>query len=80
MAGKYTGHVDADENPDGEGVMRYEFGLVAEGKWIKGRLIDECAGGGMMMPGPTISAVANGGMSVAPGMNVGANSGATVTL
>ena len=39
-SGKYTGHVDTDENPDGEGVMRYDFGLIAEGKWIKGQLVN----------------------------------------
>eukprot|EP00581_Thalassiosira_minuscula_P004454 CAMPEP_0183736962 /NCGR_PEP_ID=MMETSP0737-20130205/50686_1 /TAXON_ID=385413 /ORGANISM="Thalassiosira miniscula, Strain CCMP1093" /LENGTH=621 /DNA_ID=CAMNT_0025971121 /DNA_START=263 /DNA_END=2128 /DNA_ORIENTATION=+ len=39
-SGKYTGQVNGDDVPHGNGVMRYEFGLVAEGEWIKGKLID----------------------------------------
>lgn len=78
MPGKYTGHVDADENPEGEGVMKYEFGLVVEGQWRKGLLMDQ-AGGNTMMPAPmSQTVVANGGMTVAPGGMSVAGGGATV--
>ena len=40
MVGKYTCQVDVNDDPDGKGVMRYEFGLVAEGDWIEGVLND----------------------------------------
>jgi len=64
MSGKYTGQVNANDEPDGNGVMRYEFGLIAEGKWIKGKLIDGAGDG--MSSGIVAQSVA-GGMSVAPG-------------
>jgi len=66
--GKYTGQVNADNEPEGKGVMKYDFGLVAEGKWIKGKLNDGAGGG--MGSGIMAQSVA-GGMSVAPdGMSV----------
>ena len=40
QAGKYTGNVTDDDVPHGTGVMRYDFGLVAEGEWRKGVLND----------------------------------------
>jgi hypothetical protein len=65
QTGKYTGKVNADEVPDGFGVMRYDFGLVAEGDWIKGVLNDN--GPGMNMPG----GMGVGGCSVAPSIHPG---------
>eukprot|EP00580_Thalassiosira_gravida_P007184 CAMPEP_0201642334 /NCGR_PEP_ID=MMETSP0493-20130528/26020_1 /ASSEMBLY_ACC=CAM_ASM_000838 /TAXON_ID=420259 /ORGANISM="Thalassiosira gravida, Strain GMp14c1" /LENGTH=267 /DNA_ID=CAMNT_0048116489 /DNA_START=190 /DNA_END=993 /DNA_ORIENTATION=- len=75
MSGKYTGHVNKDDLPDGKGVMRYEFGLVAEGEWIKGKLNDGAGGG--MSSGVVAQSVA-GGMSVASGGMSAAGGAATV--
>lgn len=66
LAGKYTGHVDENETPSGDGVMRYEFGLVAKGKWIKGVLDDRVG----MANGAATGVMPTGAMSVAPGMSV----------
>jgi len=72
QSGKYTGHVTDDDVPDGAGVMRYDFGLVAEGEWIKGVLNDGGTGGmhPTMAPGGGMVIAPGGGMSVAPGMSV----------
>ena len=37
-SGKYTGDVNKDELPHGEGIMKYDFGLIAEGGWVNGML------------------------------------------
>ena len=84
MAGKYTGKVNKDNLPDGKGVMRYDFGLIAEGEWMKGILNNgsqngQMAGGATVMggtvaPGGTViggggaTVIGGGGMSFAPGM------------
>jgi hypothetical protein len=39
LSGKYTGRVNEDDVPDGNGTMRYHCGLIAEGDWIKGVFI-----------------------------------------
>jgi hypothetical protein len=69
-SGRYTGEVDNDQLPHGSGIMRYDFGLIAEGEWVHG----------VLKEGPLdrmISAAAmNGGQSVAPGMPI--NSGMSV--
>lgn len=39
-AGQYTGDVNEHSNPHGKGVMKYDFGLIAEGEWVNGVLID----------------------------------------
>jgi hypothetical protein len=69
-SGRYTGEVDNDQLPHGSGVMRYDYGLIAEGEWVHG----------VLKEGPhdrMISAAAmNGGQSVAPGMPI--NSGMSV--
>jgi hypothetical protein len=59
MAGKYTGDVNEDNIPDGKGIMKYDFGLIAEGEWIKGVLNigsseGQMAGGANIVPGGTI--------------------------
>lgn len=83
MSGKYTGHVDHKETPDGRGIMRYEFGLIAEGEWIKGVLND---GQGMgAMGAATVAAgggmtVAGGGMTVAPGAGMSVAGGAQTVV
>jgi hypothetical protein len=79
-SGRYTGEVNSDKLPHGFGVMKYDFGLIAEGDWNNGilkegpqdRMISAAAsmmsgarsGGGGMSVGP-------GGMSIGPGMSVG---------
>ncbi|KAL3817200.1 hypothetical protein ACHAXA_001755 [Cyclostephanos tholiformis] len=69
-SGRYTGEVDNDQLPHGPGIMRYDYGLIAEGEWVHG----------VLKEGPhdrMISAVAmNGGQSVALGMPI--NSGMSV--
>lgn len=77
MSGKYTGHVNADDIPDGKGVMRYDFGLVAEGDWIKGKL--NAGSGGGISSGVGVQTVAGGGMTVAPGMSVGGDAATLVS-
>lgn len=39
QAGRYTGSLNTDGIPHGRGVMRYDYGLVAEGEWVNGNLI-----------------------------------------
>jgi hypothetical protein len=68
MAGRYTGTVNKDNLPEGKGIMKYDFGLIAEGEWVKGVLNNgssqgQIAGGATFMSGT----VMGGGMSVAPG-------------
>jgi hypothetical protein len=72
LSGKYTGRVNDVDVPDGKGVMRYHFGLIAEGDWIKG-VLNTGAGAGV---NPIMAAAGNptgamsGAMSIAPGMSV----------
>ncbi|ACI64202.1 predicted protein [Thalassiosira pseudonana CCMP1335] len=68
MAGRYTGTVNKDNLPEGKGIMKYDFGLIAEGEWVKGVLNNgssqgQIAGGATFMSGT----VMGGGMSVASG-------------
>jgi hypothetical protein len=46
-SGSYTGDVNSDSIPHGSGVMKYDFGLIAEGEWVNGVLITGSQGGGM---------------------------------
>lgn len=39
-AGQYTGDVNEHSVPHGKGLMKYDFGLIAEGEWVNGILID----------------------------------------
>lgn len=89
MAGKYTGTVDGDNLPDGKGIMKYDFGLIAEGEWIKGVLNGgsqngQMAGGATVIPGGTVVPGAGGtvmgggfpgGMSVVGGGGMSVVSG-----
>jgi len=63
-SGRYTGEVDNDQLPHGRGVMKYDYGLIAEGEWVHG----------VLKEGPhdrMISAAAmNGGQSIVPGMPI----------
>ncbi len=75
LSGKYTGRVNDADVPDGKGVMRYHFGLIAEGDWIKG-VLNNGAGAGVNPIVPGNSGIMSGGMSVAPGMSVAGGAGA----
>jgi hypothetical protein len=85
-AGRYTGEVDDDQLPHGSGIMKYDFGLIAEGDWVHGvlregpmdRIISAAAmnGGGSVAPGMM---QISSGMSVGPGVN-GFGSGAVSLL
>eukprot|EP00580_Thalassiosira_gravida_P009652 CAMPEP_0201635470 /NCGR_PEP_ID=MMETSP0493-20130528/7991_1 /ASSEMBLY_ACC=CAM_ASM_000838 /TAXON_ID=420259 /ORGANISM="Thalassiosira gravida, Strain GMp14c1" /LENGTH=439 /DNA_ID=CAMNT_0048107439 /DNA_START=267 /DNA_END=1586 /DNA_ORIENTATION=+ len=76
MSGKFTGQVNANDEPDGKGSMKYDFGLIAEGEWIKGKLNGgNSMGGGVTTP----QEVAGGGTSVAPGMSVTGGAGTVVS-
>ncbi len=37
-AGRYTGEVNNHKVPHGWGIMKYDFGLIAEGEWVCGTL------------------------------------------
>jgi len=68
-SGRYTGEVNDDQLPHGRGIMRYDFGLIAEGEWNNGVLKE---GPQDRMIG--VAAAMNGGQSVAPpgsGMSIG---------
>ena len=71
LSGKYTGRVNESDVPDGKGVMRYHFGLIAEGDWIKG-VLNTGAGAGVnpMMAAGNPAGAMSGAMSIAPGMSV----------
>ncbi|KAL3800116.1 hypothetical protein HJC23_001037 [Cyclotella cryptica] len=72
-SGRYTGEVNSDKMPHGFGVMKYDFGLIAEGEWNNGvlkegpqdRMISAAAS---MVSGARSVA---GSMSIGPGMSVG---------
>lgn len=63
-AGQYTGDVNEHSVPHGKGMMKYDFGLIAEGEWVNGILIDG------PQPGMTVASqtVVPGGGTVFPGM------------
>ena len=85
-SGRYTGEVNNDRLPHGRGIMKYSFGLIAEGEFVNGvlkenpqdRLISAAASGmsvagmsaGPMSVGPMSTAMSVGPMSVGP-MSVG---------
>jgi hypothetical protein len=81
LAGKYTGRVDEHDVPDGRGVMRYHFGLIAEGDWIKGVLNNGAgtAGANSFIAGSS-GAIMSGAMSVAPGMSVVGGGGGAMSM
>ena len=65
-SGRYTGEVNSSKLPHGFGIMKYDFGLIAEGDW----------NGGILKEGPhdrllSAAASTNGAMSVGGGMSVG---------
>jgi len=70
-SGRYSGEINNDQLPHGNGIMRYDFGLIAEGEWVNGVLKE---GPQDRMIG--MATAMNGGQSVAPGMAI--NSGMSV--
>ena len=87
--GRYTGEVNNDRLPNGRGIMKYNYGLIAEGEFVNGvlregpqdRMMSAAAsmGGGMSVgPGMSVGAggmsVISGRMSIGPGMSVGPRS------
>lgn len=67
-SGRYTGECNASELPHGHGVMKYDFGLIAEGEWNNGVLKEN--------PHDRLMAATNAppmssGRSIGPGMSVG---------
>ena len=68
QSGRYTGEVNAEELPHGNGIMKYDFGLIAEGEWNNG-VLKEGPGDRMMA---AAQAGMGGGGTVAPGMAIGA--------
>jgi len=84
-AGRYTGEVNKEELPHGKGMMKYNYGLIAEGEWVYGVLKENphdrmiaatsmTSGAGAMtvMSG---ARTLGGGMSVGPGMGGGMSVG-----
>jgi hypothetical protein len=70
--GRYTGEVDDDQLPHGSGIMKYDFGLIAEGDWVHGVLregpMDRIISAAAMNGG---GSVASGMMQISSGMSVG---------
>jgi len=75
-SGRYTGQVNSDRLPHGEGIMKYSYGLIAEGEWTNGvlkegpqdRMISAAASmGAGMSVGPSGMSVGPSGMSIGPG-------------
>ncbi len=60
-SGRYTGEVNQDKIPHGNGVMRYDFGLIAEGEWVHGVLKEG--------PHDHLAAATGGGQSVVSGLH-----------
>ncbi|KAL3817207.1 hypothetical protein ACHAXA_001762 [Cyclostephanos tholiformis] len=70
LSGRYTGAVNNDQIPHGTGIMKYDYGLIAQGHWINGVLkegpLDRMISAAASM-GPEISV----GPGVGPGMSIG---------
>ena len=59
-SGRYTGEVNQDQVPHGNGIMKYDFGLIAEGEWVRGVLKEG--------PHDHLAAAIGSGQSVVSGM------------
>lgn len=67
-SGRYTGEVNTSELPHGHGIMKYDFGLIAEGEWSNGVLKENPQD---RMMAAVAAAPMSSGRSVGPGMSVG---------
>ena len=67
-SGSYTGDINEQSQPHGKGVMKYDFGLIAEGEWVNGLLVGGQETG--MAAGAFAGQTVMGGMqgSIYPGM------------
>jgi len=86
-SGRYTGEVNKDQLPHGKGIMKYDFGLIAEGEWVNGVLKENphdrmvaaasvaSGGGALSVISGARSVALSGGMSVGPGMSGGMSVG-----
>jgi hypothetical protein len=80
-SGRYTGAVNNDQIPHGTGIMKYEYGLIAQGQWINGvlkegphdRMISAAASMGVGM-----SVLGGSSKSIGPGMSVGPGPGMSI--
>merc|ERR1712238_372179 len=69
-SGRYTGEVNNEGVPHGKGIMKYSYGLIAEGEFNNG-VLKEGPQDRIISEARSISAGGAGGMSIAPGMSVG---------
>eukprot|EP00956_Cyclotella_meneghiniana_P031892 scaffold85470_cov74-Cyclotella_meneghiniana.AAC.3 len=68
-SGRYTGECNASELPHGYGVMKYDFGLIAEGEWNNGVLKENPQN--RLIAGMATPVAMSSGRSIGPGMSVG---------
>ena len=68
-SGRYTGECNASELPHGYGVMKYDFGLIAEGEWNNGVLKENPQD--RLIAGMATPVAMSSGRSIGPGMSVG---------
>ncbi len=68
--GRYTGGVNKDQLPHGTGIMKYDFGLIAQGDWVNG-ILNEGPHDRMISAAASMGASMTPGGSVGPGMSVG---------
>jgi hypothetical protein len=68
-SGRYTGEVNNDRLPHGRGIMKYSYGLIAEGEFNNG-VLNEGPQDRIISAAASMSAGGAGGMSVGP-MSVG---------
>ncbi|KAL3764404.1 hypothetical protein ACHAW5_005046 [Stephanodiscus triporus] len=72
-SGRYSGGVNKDELPHGTGIMKYDFGLIAQGHWVNG-VLKEGPHDRMISAAASMAAgmsVGGCGRSIGPGMSVG---------
>mmetsp|Transcript_12995 Transcript_12995/g.26311 ORF Transcript_12995/g.26311 Transcript_12995/m.26311 type:complete len:1467 (-) Transcript_12995:26-4426(-) len=88
-AGRYTGEVNNDKVPHGKGMMKYDFGLIAQGEWVYGVLKEnphdrvlsaaelsaKGQGADAMSIMSSLRSLKGGGMSVGPGVGGGMSVG-----
>jgi len=68
--GRYTGGINKDQLPHGTGIMKYDFGLIAQGDWVNG-ILNEGPHDRMISAAASMGASMTPGGSVGPGMSVG---------
>jgi hypothetical protein len=80
QSGRYSGEVNKDRIPHGRGIMKYDYGLIADGRWVNGvldegpqdRVISAAASIGTGTGAMTLASnLSKGPMSIGPGLSVG---------